>query len=285
MRDNQKFVSWEEAVRWLIQQPDKQDLVINSYFDMPLIAAANRYLKSEEWQEIKAYLPSNKVKALDIGAGRGITSYALAKEGWNVSALEPDPSYLVGNGAISKLAIDAQLPIEVFQEWGECLPFKNETFDLVIARQVLHHAKDLKKFNSEIYRVMKPGGVFLAIRDHVISSSRDLDKFLNSHPLHKFYGGENAYPLQDYIQAIQSSCLRIKKKLSPLGSVINYAPMTKQSLKDELIKKINAYPFGKFFSAILRNELFFRHFIKLLSGIDRRPGRLYSFICYKPEIF
>jgi len=43
--------AWEDAVEWLRSQPDEQDLVLNAYYDDPLIAAARRYWESCEWQE------------------------------------------------------------------------------------------------------------------------------------------------------------------------------------------------------------------------------------------
>lgn len=40
----------------------------------------------------------------------------------------------------------------------ECLPFKNETFDLVYGFGILHHLNDLRKGVSEAARVLKKGG-------------------------------------------------------------------------------------------------------------------------------
>ena len=40
-------------------------------------------------------IPRKAGRALDLGAGNGILSYALAREGWSVTAVEPDPSALV----------------------------------------------------------------------------------------------------------------------------------------------------------------------------------------------
>ncbi|NJN11911.1 MAG: class I SAM-dependent methyltransferase [Richelia sp. RM2_1_2] len=282
--NDSKFQTWEEAVSWLISQPEKQELIQACYYDKPLKSAAERYWNSEEWHEIKKIFPQDRGIALDIGAGNGIASYALAKDAWQVKALEPDSSNLVGVGAIRKLVDESQLSVEVIQEFGEKLPFENQTFDLVFARQVLHHAQDLQQLCNEIYRVLKPGGTFVAVREHVISSEKDLPKFLNLHPLHNLYGGENAYLLKQYLQAIKLSRLKINKVIAPFDSVINYAPLTEESLKNELNKKISRIPGGNIIHRLFSSKNTFKIFLKLLSIVDNRPGRLFSFVCYKPEV-
>ena len=169
--------SWEEAVLWLRTQPDQQQLV-RCFYDDPLLDAAARYYASTEWIAVRGLLKGNRGMALDLGAGRGISSYALARDGWKVSALEPDPSEVVGAGAIRSLARDAKLDIGVEQEnWGESLPYPDATFDLVYGRQVLHHARDLHQLCREAARVLKPGGTFVATREHVISRAEDLRIF------------------------------------------------------------------------------------------------------------
>lgn len=42
---------------------------------------------------------------------------------------------------------------------GECLPFAEESFDVVYSNGVLHHTPDTARAISEIHRVLKPGGV------------------------------------------------------------------------------------------------------------------------------
>src|SRR5437016_3057671 len=98
--------SWEEAVRWLCQQPDQQELVRACYYDEPRTQAAERFRRSEEWQATRAWLPKHLGRALDVGAGHGISSYALTVDGWRTTALEPDPSSFVGAEAIRRLAIE-----------------------------------------------------------------------------------------------------------------------------------------------------------------------------------
>src|SRR5260370_28682066 len=194
--------TWENAVVWLRNQPSQRQLVLDAFYDDPLIAAAERYFCSDEWQAVSQLLQGRTGSALDVGAGRGIASYALAREGFAVKALEPDPSGVVGAAAIRKLAEDTKLSIEVVEEFSEHLPFDELTFDVVFARAVLHHTRDLDSACREMFRVLKPGGIFIAAREHVISKEADLGQFLDQHPLHHLYGGEHAFLLQRYIGAL-----------------------------------------------------------------------------------
>jgi hypothetical protein len=84
-----KMPTWEDAVVWLRGQPDRQQLVMDAFYDDPLIGAAERYFASHEWQAVSRIIAGHKGRALDVGAGRGIASYALARDGFAVSALEP----------------------------------------------------------------------------------------------------------------------------------------------------------------------------------------------------
>lgn len=267
---NGKLSSWEEAVVWLRSQPEQAELVRACFYDDPLRAAAERYYASTEWQAVHALIGGKRGSALDLGAGRGISSYALARDGWRVSALEPDPSNVVGAGAIRALAQEAKLDIRVEQKWGESLPYPDATFDLVHGRQVLHHARDLKQLCREAARVLKPGGMFIATREHVISRKEDLPEFLAAHPLHKLYGGENAYLLEEYLDAIRDSGLVLTKVLNPYQSDINLFPETMGSLKKNLARRFH-YP------AILIPDFL----LGKLGERNNSPGRLYSFVARK----
>lgn len=282
-------MTWEQAVQWLRDQPDQQALVAACYFDDPLLAAAERFAASDEWQATLALLPvgTQPGAALDLGAGRGISSYALAKAGWSVSALEPDPSPLVGSGAIRALAQQAALPIRVIEDYGERLPFEDATFDLVHGRQVLHHARDLPQLMREVCRVLKPGGVFIATREHVLSRREDLSIFLQNHALHKFYGGEHAFLLAEYTDAITNAGLVLQKSLSYYESVINYFPLTRAQ-----VRQIVTAPLAARVGARLaqwwtderrpagRRRLAW--WVARSARTDHTPGRLYTFLARKP---
>ena len=174
MSADHSSMSWEQAVQWLRQQPEKAQLVIGCYYDDPLLAAAQRYWASAEWQAARSLLAGRSGSALDVGAGRGIASYALARDGFFVTALEPNPSALVGAAAIRGMAADGGVTINVCEEFSERLPFESNSFDVVFARAVLHHTSDLKSACAEFLRVLKPGGLLFVGHAENFSEARDL---------------------------------------------------------------------------------------------------------------
>jgi ubiquinone/menaquinone biosynthesis C-methylase UbiE len=259
--------TWEQAVLWLRSQPHEEALVRACFFDDPLLSAAERYYSSTEWRAVRDLVQPVTGSALDVGSGRGISAFALAKDGWTTTALEPDPSEIVGSMAIRKLAASAGLSIEVIETWGEKLPFPENTFDLVHVRQVLHHARDLRQLCREIARVLKPDGKMIATREHVLSRREDLQQFLLTHPLHHLYGGENAYLLEEYTSAIKEAGIRLVKVLNPLASEINMFPETRDSIKASVARRLRlpAFVHVPDFLLTLRGSM-----------IDD-PGRLYTF--------
>lgn len=264
--------TWEDAVLRLRSDPANQALVEACFYDDPLLAAAERYFVSTEWQAVRRLVGTAGGRALDIGAGRGISSFALAKDGWAVTALEPDDSAVVGAGAIRSLAADSALRIDVVQQWGEQLPFATDSFDLVHCRQVLHHARDLGRFCAEVARVLAPGGRLIATREHVLTKREDLPRFLDAHPLHRLYGGESAYTLDEYTSAMAVAGLRVELILNPLASDINLYPDSKASVKERWSRRLKL-PGAK----LLPDAL-----LHMVGSFSDTPGRLFSFLAVKP---
>ena len=278
-------LSWEGTIRWLREQPNLADLVTAGYYDDPLAAAATRYWQSAEWRAVVSRLPvPHSGHALDFGAGRGIASFALAKTGYRVVAMEADASALVGANAIRALARETGTPIEVKENSSARLPVADGTFDLVFGRAVLHHVQDLESACREFYRILKPGGTLVMIREHVISKPSDLAKFHDVHPLHRYYGGENAYPLDRYVSAIAGAGFSVQEVIRPFGSAINLHPYTPERLRAEIARRLGLAGdrLTRAFDAVVGNPCVWWLVRRVLDVVDNRPGRLYSFVARRP---
>lgn len=290
-------MNWEDTIVYLRTSASYRDILRDSYLEEDLIENANRFEQSEEFKEtlrkLKEYnIPGNKL--LDVGAGNGIATVAFSRNGYAVTAIEPDPSALVGAGAIRKLINELSLrEAEVVISSAERMPFPDNTFDIVYVRQAMHHAFNLKHFIRECARVLKPGGVLFTVRDHVIYDKTDKKRFFKEHPLHKYYGGENAYTAQEYGAAMTAAGLHISTVLKHFDSIINYFPQTVDeiaALPDQFRKKLNKRVIQKFgkigkialFSYIYRKAAA----LKFGGALDEKriPGRLYTYIATKPKM-
>jgi SAM-dependent methyltransferase len=235
-------MTWEEIIQDIRTKPEFEGLVRDAYLGADLADNVKRFAEGDEFNEtlilINSYGIKPPAKILDIGAGNGIASVAFALKGFEVTALEPDPSNTIGSGAIRKLAAQFKLNnLHVIDTTAENLATEKNYFDLVYIRQAVHHAHELKKFVQQAVNSLKPGGLYLALRDHVIYDAKDKEWFLQSHPLHKYYGGENAFTLDEYTGAMQNAGLINIQHLSYYNSPLNYLPLTTSSLEDKKNKR------------------------------------------------
>jgi SAM-dependent methyltransferase len=270
-------MTWEQAVIALRRDPGKKALIAQCYYDDPLSAVAERFYRGEEWAAVRTLLrPTGRV--LDVGAGRGIASYAFCKEGCEVTALEPDPSPIVGAQAIRELGKDAGCTIDVIEQVAERIARPDAFFDIVYGRAILHHIFDLGLFLREVKRLLKPKGVFLFTREHVISKIADKQDFLDSHPLHSGYGGEDALLLREYIVPIISAGLKVTRVFGPFENPINRYPMSNKDFERLVIESAARIVPRALAKAVGRLQWVQKGYGRFLTIKSKVPGRLFSFL-------
>ena len=118
------------------------------------------YLTTQKY--IHTYLNGNRdARILEVGAGPGRYSVALAKEGYSVVALE----LVAHNIEVLRSKLDGTEPIEVLQ--GNALDlsrFSDGAFDLTLVLGPMYHLytnADKIRALKEAARVTKPGGVLM----------------------------------------------------------------------------------------------------------------------------
>ncbi|MDJ0826117.1 MAG: bifunctional 2-polyprenyl-6-hydroxyphenol methylase/3-demethylubiquinol 3-O-methyltransferase UbiG [Rhodobacter sp.] len=93
---------------------------------------------------------------LDLGCAGGFMAEALDDRGARVTGIDPAAEAIA---AARAHAGDRAIRYDVGV--GEALPYAEASFDAVVCVDVLEHVEDLTRVVAEVYRVLKPGGLFL----------------------------------------------------------------------------------------------------------------------------
>lgn len=136
---------------------------------------------SERWlYEIKNQLHQDRnLRILDVGCGAGFFSVLLAKEGYQVTGVDLTPD-MVENART--LAEEEKTDCEFFVMDAENLRFADESFDVVISRNLTWTLPDVKSAYREWVRVLKKGGILLNFdANYGLSDFTDLCELPDNH--------------------------------------------------------------------------------------------------------
>ena len=136
---------------------------------------------SERWlYEIKNQLPQDRnLRILDVGCGAGFFSVLLAKEGYQVTGVDLTPD-MVENART--LAEEEKTDCEFLVMDAENLRFADESFDVVISRNLTWTLPDVKSAYREWVRVLKKGGILLNFdANYGLSDFTDLCELPDNH--------------------------------------------------------------------------------------------------------
>ncbi len=132
--------------------------ILEKPFSFDVVTNDNRRWWNAHW-EMYTYLISknlNGKNVLVIGCGFGDDALYLSKCGANVKAFDLSPESLF---IAQELSLREGLDIEFQEIPAENLDYTDNYFDIVVARDILHHV-DIPESISEIIRVSKPGAIF-----------------------------------------------------------------------------------------------------------------------------
>ncbi|WP_415867669.1 class I SAM-dependent methyltransferase [Burkholderia ubonensis] len=188
---------------------------------------------------------------IDVGGGNGVMAVAFALEGFHVKLVEKSGDRIVGTLAAETLLnfvaknVDPTIKdrVRIVSSDMESLDV-DEQFDVVYCRQALHHFRDPVASLRKIKGLLAANGVALLIREHVIFDEDDRARFLDGHPFHHYYGGENAYTVDQYLDFVKAAGLRLRRTLGFADSIINYFPHSEQELANLSEQDVAGRPYS-----------------------------------------
>jgi len=115
------------------------------------------------------------MRVLDAGCGSGRNLVYLFRSGYEVFALDESDDAVSHTRRLAAALAPNLAPHNFRVEQVERMSFANATFDLVISNAVLHFARDENQWQgmmNEMWRVLKPGGIFFALWRPALASKR-----------------------------------------------------------------------------------------------------------------
>ncbi len=107
---------------------------------------------------MKPVIQDNNVRILEVGAGHGAFTELLYNDGFDVSACDlfPQQFYLK-----EVECLEADITKE--------LPYSSDSFDVILAIEVMEHIHDHQVFFKEAARVLKKNGILLFSTPNILS--------------------------------------------------------------------------------------------------------------------
>ena len=114
----------------------------------------------QRWlREIEKFLPKGRsLNILDVGTGTGFFAVLLAQQGHRVEGIDLTPAMLEEARILAK---QRKLDITFREMDAQNLDYTEDSFDVVISRNLTWTLPDPERAYSEWFRVLKPGGALM----------------------------------------------------------------------------------------------------------------------------
>ena len=155
---------------------EKRKQRAEDYFNSVAGRLGKNYCPGRSWEAIGhlLLLLTPKLKIADLGAGEGLISQLLARGAEQVYCVDNAPKMVEFGKALAKKNGFTNLDYVLGDI--ESIPLENESVDVALLSQALHHALHPKKALGEAQRILKPGGriIVLDLLEHDFEKAREL---------------------------------------------------------------------------------------------------------------
>lgn len=129
------------------------------------------------------YPDKTRVKVVDIGCGPGHLTGQIKDLGVDVEGadLSDNSLEILKKKSLKGKKVDLE----------DTFPYKDSTFDVVVASEIIEHIIRTEFFLDELIRICKPGGILIITTPNVASLARRLMLLFGVNPYleYKLYGG------------------------------------------------------------------------------------------------
>jgi len=165
---------------------------------------------------------------LDIGCATGLLVEHMQNEGWVSKGVELcDPAARFGS---------EKRNIEIFSGTVEQAGYEDNTFDVIHCSHLIEHLNNPSAYIDEVYRILKPGGLFYCITPNSDGFQAKLfgDKWRSAIADHMFL-----FSIKTLTRLLRSKSFSIIKVRTWGGIGQGYAPLPIKKILDRLAKKFH----------------------------------------------
>lgn len=174
---------------------EKRRQKAEQHFNLVADRLGRNYCPGRSWEAIGQLLLllTPRVRIADLGAGDGTLSRLLARQAETVHCVDNSPRMVQVGRALAKK--EQLLNLTYVLGDIEKVPLPDQSIDLVLLSQALHHAENPRLALSEAFRILTPGGrlLILDLRAHRFEKARELyaDRWLGfkENDLHEWLEG------------------------------------------------------------------------------------------------
>ena len=166
---------WEGDQSGLLRVLERRRRESEKYFDEVAERLGKHYVPGRSWESIGHFLLQlvPYITIVDLGAGEGMISQLLAENAKKVYCIDNSKSMVRVGTELAKKKNFSNLEYKLGDI--EKVPLNNNSVDLALMSQSLHHAQHPELALSEAFRILKPKGklIVLDLKKHQFEKARD----------------------------------------------------------------------------------------------------------------